>query len=79
VCSSEYGGAEKPLPVSLIMKRTFGQIIFILALSLCISLIYTAASPSGLVLLKKAFRISVPVPQVSEKPDSGGVSEGNRK
>jgi hypothetical protein len=61
------------------MKRTFGEIIFILALSLCISLIYTAASPSVMVLLKKAFRISVPVSPATEKPGQGEGSEGNRK
>ncbi|MFA4827604.1 MAG: hypothetical protein WC855_01760 [Thermodesulfovibrionales bacterium] len=40
------------------MKRILIEILFILMLSLFVSLIYTAVSPSGMNLLKKAFRIT---------------------
>ena len=53
------------------MKRILKETIFILTLSLFISLIYAAASPSGMVLLKKAFRITV-----SDTPEK--AKAGNR-
>ncbi len=61
------------------MKKILRETIFILTLSLFISLIYTAASPSGMVLLKKAFRISVSDTPVTEKVDRGGSSQDERK
>lgn len=40
------------------MKKTLIEILFILMLSLLVSFIYTAVTPSGMILLKKAFRTS---------------------
>lgn len=61
------------------MKRILKETIFILTLSLFISLIYAAASPSGAVLLKKAFRISVSDTQEKEKAGNGWTSQDERK
>jgi len=47
------------------MKRVLVEGIFILILSLLITLLFNAATPSGIVMLKKAFRI---------KTDTGKVS-----
>ena len=72
------GGAEKPLQF-LHMKRVLKETILILTLSLFISLIYTAASPTGVVLLKKAFRITVSDTPEKEKVERGGASQDERK
>jgi len=61
------------------MKRILKETIFILTLSLFISLIYAAASPSCVVLLKRAFRISVSDTPLSWKVERGGASQGERK
>ncbi|MBA4372570.1 MAG: hypothetical protein C0402_06870 [Thermodesulfovibrio sp.] len=61
------------------MKKTFQEIIFILMLSLFISLMYTTASPTGMVLLKKAFRIYVPDSPAAEKSDQAADVPGDRK
>ena len=61
------------------MKRILKETIFILTLSLFISLIYAAASPSGVVLLKKAFRITVSDTPEKEKVERGGASQDERK
>ena len=61
------------------MNKILKETIFVLTLSLFISLIYTAASPSGMVLLKKAFRISVSDTPVAEKPMRAGALQDERK
>jgi len=61
------------------MKRILKETIFILTLSLFISLIYAAASPSGIVLLKKAFRISVSDVPETEKVGNGRSSQDEQK
>ena len=61
------------------MKKILKETIFLLTLSLFISLIYTAASPSGMVLLKKAFRISVSDMPEKEKAGNGWTSQDERK
>ena len=61
------------------MKRILKETIFILTLSLFISLIYSAAYPSGVVLLKKAFRISVSDTSEKEKAENGWTSQDERK
>ena len=61
------------------MKRILKETIFILTLSLFISVIYTAASPSGMVLLKKAFRISAPDTPETEKAGNGETLQDDRK
>ena len=71
-------GLESPSHF-LHMKRILKETIFILTLSLFISLIYSAASPSGMVLLKKAFRISVSAAPETEKAGNGWTSLDDRK
>lgn len=61
------------------MKRILKETIFILTLSLFISLIYAAASPSGMVLLKKAFRMAVSDTPETEKVGNGLTSQDERK
>jgi hypothetical protein len=47
------------------MKRVLVEAISILILSLLITLLFNAASPSGIIMLKKAFRI---------KADAGNIN-----
>jgi len=61
------------------MKRILKETIFILTLSFFISLVYAAASPSGVVLLKRAFRISVSDTPEKEKAGNGWTSQDQRK
>lgn len=46
------------------MKRVLVEGIFILIFSMMITLVYNAVSPSGLILLKKAFRIKADAGEV---------------
>lgn len=69
-----FGGAEKPL-LFLHMKRILIEILFILILSLFVSLIYTAVSPSGMNLLKKTFGISDSSNPADFKADPEGKSK----
>ena len=61
------------------MKQILKETIFILTLSLFISLIYAAASPSGVVLLKRAFRIFVSDTPEIEKAGNGWTLQDERK
>ena len=61
------------------MKQILKETIFILMLSLFISLIYSAASPSGMVLLEKAFRITVSAAPETEKVGNGRSSQDEQK
>lgn len=71
-------GLESPSHF-LHMKRILKETIFFLTLSLFISVIYTAASPSGMVLLKKAFRITAPDTPETEKAGNGETLQDDRK
>jgi len=69
------GGAEKPS--NFAYEKGIKETILILTLSLFISLIYTAASPTGVVLLKKAFRITVSDMPLSRRSNATGLRRTN--
>lgn len=66
-------------PLFFHMIKIIRETVFILILSFFLSVIYTAVSPSGIHLLKKAFRIKTADGAANAGPEVEGTSAAVRK